>query len=92
LGKESVVLLKMITQETPAMERKLLRLELARVLIGVAAVLAVFSVVFFGIVAFTEERDAWLAMRWPLSIASLLIWSFARSAKAIVTLEAVRRR
>jgi hypothetical protein len=79
----------MITQNV---ERKLRRLEVARVLIGVAVIVAVLAVVLCGIDAFRKERDAWLAMRWPVFIAVLLIWSFARSAKAIVTLEAIRRR
>ena len=82
----------MITQEDSKAERKLRRLEVTRVILGVAVIVAVFAVVLYGIDAFTKERDAWLAMRLPLAIAILLIGAFARSAKAIVALAASRRR
>jgi len=82
----------MTTQEDSKEERKLRRLEEARVLIGVAVIVVVFPVVMRGIDAFTKESDSWLAMKLPLSIAVFLIWGFARCAKAIVALEATRRR
>ena len=78
----------MITQEDSIAVRKLCRLEVARVVLGVAVIVAVFAVVLCGIDAFTKERDSWLAMRLPLAISILLIAAFARSAKAIVALAA----
>ena len=82
----------MIPPEDAKVERKLRRLEMARVMVGIAAIAAVLAVVFCGIGAFTKERDAWLAMRLPAFFAVILVWSFARTAKAIVELEAIRCR
>lgn len=82
----------MTTQEGSKLERKLRRLELARVLLGVAGIVAVFAVVLCGVDAFTKERDAGLAMRLPFAIAVLLLWGFARCAKAILALQAILRR
>ncbi len=60
------------------------RLEWARTAIGWGVMAAMLVVVWRGVVAFAEERDAWLAMRWPLVVVAGLIWGFARCARAIV--------
>lgn len=81
----------MISREDSKRELKLQRLEVARVLLGGVVLVAVFAVILCGINAFTKESDAWLAMRLPLSIAVFLIGGFARVAKSMVTLKAIRR-
>jgi hypothetical protein len=81
----------MIAQGDLKVERKLRTLEMIRVIVGVAGIAAVFAVIVCGVVAFMKDSDAWLAMRLPLAIALLLIAAFARSAKAIVALAAIRR-
>ena len=78
--------------EDSKVERKLRRLEMARMLFGVSTMIAVVAVVLCGIDAFMKERDAWLAMRMPVFIAVLFLCSFAWSAKEIVALAAIRRR
>ena len=82
----------MITPENSELERKLRSLVGIRTLLGIAVIIAVLAVALFGIDAFTKEKDAWLAMRLPLAMAVVLIWGFARTAKAIVTLQVARRR
>ena len=78
---------QMMIEEVSGIERKLRRLEVARIVVGIAVIAAALAVALTGVVALGEERDAWLAMRFPLCIAGLLTWSFARIARAIVTLK-----
>lgn len=82
----------MTTQENSKAERKLRQLEVIRVIIGAGVIVAVIAGILCGVAAFTKDRDAWLAMRLPLSITVLLLWGFSLSAKAIIALEVTRRR
>ena len=82
----------MITQEDSKMDRKRRRLEVAQALIGVAVIVAVFTVLICGIDAFRKDENARLAMRLPLLIAGLLVCSFAWSSKLIVKIAAVRHQ
>jgi Na+-transporting NADH:ubiquinone oxidoreductase subunit NqrB len=77
----------MAIEEALEIERKQKRLEFARVLVGVAVIVAALAVVLSGVVAFQEGRDAWLAMRRPMAAAILLSWSFARIARVIVSVQ-----
>jgi hypothetical protein len=77
----------MAIEEALEIGRKQKRLEFARVLVGVAVIVAALAVVLSGVVAFQEGRDAWLAMRWPMAAAILLSWSFARIARVIVSMQ-----
>jgi uncharacterized membrane protein YozB (DUF420 family) len=77
----------MAIEEALEIGRKQKRLEFARVLVGVAVIVAALAVVLSGVVAFQEGRDAWLAMWWPMAAAILLSWSFARIARAIVSVQ-----
>ena len=54
------------------LERKLRRLELAQVIIGVVAIGAVLAVIIGGIDALINQKDAGSAMRSPGFIAVLL--------------------
>jgi hypothetical protein len=82
----------MNTQEDSKVERRRRQLEVVRMIIGAAVIVAMLAVVAFGVSAFTKDRDAWLAMRVPIIITVFLIWGFTRSAKAIAALEVSRHR
>jgi hypothetical protein len=77
----------MSIEEISEVEKKRWRLELARRLVGGAAIVAILAAVLSGVVAFREERDVWLAMRLPSWVAFLFTWSFARIAREILALK-----
>ena len=82
----------MAIQENATVEKRLRRLEATRVSLGVAVIVSVVALVLAGVEAFTEQRDASLAMRLPLLIALILLCSFARCAKAIAATKSTARR
>lgn len=74
------------------LEKKLRRLELARVIIGVLAIGAILAVIIGGIDALINQRDAGLAIRLPVLVAVLLLWAFGWCAKNILKLRFVLSR
>jgi len=77
----------MTTNDDPNTERQRRRLEAARVLVGIAVVAAMVAAAGAGFVALKDERDAWLAMRIPLTLGVIFTWAFARIARNIVRLD-----
>jgi len=75
----------MSTPSSTVHASKLKRLLFARVVVGVAVIIATVAVVGVGILSFRENWDASRAMKWPFIAAVILCWLFARIARAIAT-------
>jgi len=62
---------------------KLRLLNACRVLAGLLAMTGILAAIVLGLMAFTQGADSWQPMKFPLTAAMILLWTFGRCATAI---------
>jgi hypothetical protein len=63
-----------------------------RIIAGVLAIVSILFMIGSALVALKREEDTWLAMKYPLAFAILVLAVFVRSTKKILECEAILRQ
>lgn len=82
----------MISGTASKADGKLRRPHALRLTSGVLAMLAMLMVVICGLRALAAGHESWSAMKVPLTLAIVLLWVFARTAKGINVRQAKLRK